>query len=101
MEFSVIGFLFALFICHLLGDYVLQVDYVAKQKATSWYHMVVHCTLYVSPFCWLLGAKYIIFLWLSHFVIDVGKARYHLYDELNDQFLHILMIELIALIMAI
>lgn len=99
MNFTLVSFLFALFICHLIGDYVLQCDYLAKQKAVSWYHMIAHCTLYVSPFCWLLGGKYIVFLWLSHFIIDVGKARYYLYNELYDQFLHILMLEIIFLIM--
>ena len=36
--------------CHLVGDYVLQNDFIAKTKGTNWYHLFVHCTLYILPF---------------------------------------------------
>lgn len=31
--------------CHLIGDYVLQCDFIAKTKGENRYHMLVHCLL--------------------------------------------------------
>ena len=42
--------LFILVICHLIGDYFLQSDFIAKTKGQNWYHLFVHCILYVVPF---------------------------------------------------
>ena len=36
--------------CHLVGDYVLQNDFIAKTKGSNWYHLFVHCALYCLPF---------------------------------------------------
>lgn len=33
--------------CHLVGDYVLQSDFIAKTKGSNWYHLFVHCGLYI------------------------------------------------------
>lgn len=42
--------LFKLVMCHLVGDYVLQIDFIAKTKGENWYHLLVHCLLYCLPF---------------------------------------------------
>ena len=34
-----------LIMCHLIGDYVLQIDFIAKSKGDNWYHLFVHCAL--------------------------------------------------------
>ena len=43
---SLIETLFRLVMCHLVGDYVLQIDFIAKTKGENWYHLIVHCLLY-------------------------------------------------------
>lgn len=35
-----------LILCHLIGDYVLQIDRIADTKGTNMYHLFVHCALY-------------------------------------------------------
>ena len=35
--------------CHLVGDYVLQSDFIAKTKGSNWYHLFVHCAM--KTFC--------------------------------------------------
>lgn len=76
------------FICHLIGDYVLQNDYIAKTKCTNWYHLLVHSVLYCVPFIFLLELHYIFLLAISHFIIDAAKARYNVIDYKTDQILH-------------
>ena len=29
--------------CHLIGDYVMQSDFLANTKGKNWYHLIVHC----------------------------------------------------------
>lgn len=36
-------------LCHLIGDYVLQCDFIAQTKGKNWYHLFVHCALYCVP----------------------------------------------------
>lgn len=31
--------LFRLVVCHLIGDYCLQSDFIAKTKGQNWYHL--------------------------------------------------------------
>ena len=33
--------LILLVFCHLVGDYVLQNDFIAKNKGSNWYHLFV------------------------------------------------------------
>lgn len=75
--------------CHLIGDYVLQIDFIAKSKGTNIYHLLVHCFLYCVPFyivfgvCWQLAV-----LFITHIIIDLLKARYKLIPYWLDQVLH-------------
>ncbi len=86
---SIIELFFKLIVCHLLGDYFLQVDYIAKTKGDNWYHLLVHCFLYVLPFYWLFGLNWqMIVILVSHFVIDALKARYKKINYITDQILH-------------
>ena len=36
--------------CHLLGDYVLQGEFIATTKGKNYYHLFVHSFLYCVPF---------------------------------------------------
>ena len=63
--------------CHLVGDYVLQIDFIAKTKGENWYHLMVHCLLYCLPFYLAFGFVWQIFALLAvHIVVDAMKARY-------------------------
>lgn len=85
--------IFLLVMCHLVGDYVLQTDFIALTKGQNWYHLIVHCGLYILPFyicfgfTWQLG-----FLFISHLVIDSLKARYEKIDYTTDQVWHYLLL---------
>ncbi len=75
--------------CHLIGDYVLQIDFIAKSKGSNLYHMFVHCALYCVPFAYLYGIDWrLCVIFISHIVVDLAKARYHAISYVEDQFLH-------------
>ena len=83
--------LFKLVLCHLVGDYVLQVDFIAKSKGNNIYHLLVHCLLYCLPFYIVFGFVWqLIPLLILHIVIDLLKARYKLIPYWLDQVLHYL-----------
>lgn len=44
-------------LCHLMGDYVLQCDFIAQTKGKNWYHLFVHCC---TILCSVLGG-----IWLD------------------------------------
>lgn len=80
-----------LLLCHLIGDYVLQNDFIATQKGENWYIMFVHCTLYLLSFyicfglCWQLFAIYAV-----HLIVDPLKAKLGKINDMQDQILHYL-----------
>lgn len=75
--------------CHLVGDYVLQCDFIAKTKGENWYHLLVHCALYVLPFYVVFGLTWqLLFIFLTHVFIDALKARYKVISYPTDQILH-------------
>ena len=78
-----------LILCHLVGDYVLQCDFIAKTKGSNLYHLFVHCALYCLPFVLLYGIDWKIgVLFASHIIIDVLKARFNKISYMIDQILH-------------
>jgi hypothetical protein len=75
--------------CHLLGDYVLQSDYIATTKGKNLYHLIVHSFLYAVPFYFIFGYDYKIYIIIiSHIIIDSLKARYKVVDYMTDQIFH-------------
>ncbi len=84
-----IRLILTLIFCHLIGDYVLQTDYIAKTKGTNWYHLIVHCMLYCLPFFVIYGLTWqLLFIFVTHMVIDPIKARYNKINYITDQLLH-------------
>ena len=78
-----------LILCHLVGDYVLQCDFIAKTKGSNFYHLFVHCALYCLPFVLLYGIDWKIgVLFVSHIIIDVLMARFNKISYMIDQILH-------------
>ncbi len=79
----------ALIFCHLVGDYVLQTDFIAKTKGENWYHLIVHCALYCLPFFLFFGLTWqLLFIFIMHVIIDPLKARYNKINYATDQLLH-------------
>ena len=75
--------------CHLIGDYVLQCDFIAKTKGENCYHLFVHSVLYCLPFYIVFGMNVnLLVLFISHVVVDAGKARYKKIGYIEDQLLH-------------
>ena len=83
--------LITLVLCHLVGDYVLQSDYIAKTKGENWYHLFVHSALYCVPFMIVCGTSMpecIFALFVTHMFIDAMKARYKKINYTMNQTLH-------------
>lgn len=81
--------IFLIIMCHLIGDYVLQSDFIAKTKGENWYHLFVHCALYVLPFYLCFGFdQQLAFIFVTHIIIDAAKARWKAINYMEDQFLH-------------
>lgn len=78
-----------LIICHFVGDYLFQTDYLAQGKCKDWYLLIAHCVLYCVPFVicfgfvWQLGV-----IFLVHIVVDTLKARFKLIPFWADQLIH-------------
>ena len=81
--------LFLIIICHLMGDYVLQSDFIAQTKGENWYHLLVHCSLYVVPFYVIFGFDWkLLLLFITHIIIDPLKARWNKINYATDQVFH-------------
>lgn len=90
---------FKLIISHVIGDYVLQCDYIAKTKGDNWYHLLVHCILYCVPFYFFFGFDWrLLIIFASHIVIDALKARFHRISYITDQLLHYLVLMIYVVI---
>lgn len=76
-------------VCHFVGDYLFQTDYLAQGKGKDWYLLLAHCVLYCVPFIICFG-----FVWQLavifgvHIIVDALKARYKLIPLWADQLLH-------------
>lgn len=85
--------------CHLLGDYPLQPDFIANTKGSNWYHLFVHCALYCIPFAVAFGIDIrLLILFVTHFLVDMLKARYKAISYGVDQTLHYLVALVLYLI---
>ena len=78
-----------LILAHLIGDYVLQIDFIAQSKGKNFYHLLVHCLLYCLPFYVVFGFVWqLIPLLTLHILIDLLKAKYKLIPYWLDQVIH-------------
>lgn len=78
-----------LVLCHLIGDYVFQSNFIASTKGENVYHLFVHCALYTLPFLIVFGFTWHAFIiFTTHMIIDPLKAKYHKLSYLEDQVLH-------------
>lgn len=82
--------IYKLLLCHFIGDYVLQTDYLATTKGNNWWHLIAHCMTYTTVFLLLFGFDCrIVIILISHLIIDSAKARYKKINYMSDQILHI------------
>ena len=80
---------FKLVMCHLVGDYVIQSDFITKTKGENWYHLLVHCLLYCLPFYLAFVFVWKLFVPLGvHVVVEAEKARYKKIVYAADQAIH-------------
>ena len=80
-----------LIFCHLVGDYILQSNFIATTKGSNWYHLFVHCTLYSLPFFLTFGLTWqLSVIFVIHMIVDPLKARYGKISYLTDQIIHYL-----------
>lgn len=88
-----------LILCHLIGDYVLQNDFIAKTKGENIYHLLVHCILYCVPFYLCFGFVWqLAVIFVTHVIIDALKARYKKINYIVDQVLHYLLLGLYLIV---
>ena len=79
--------------CHLIGDYVLQSEFLATTKGKNYYHLFVHCFLYCIPFCVVFGfSAHIVSIFVVHLIVDNLKARYNSISYAEDQLIHYLVL---------
>ena len=58
-------------IAHLIGDYILQNDWIANEKTKRTIPALIHICLYGIPFYFLVGFSYsLLFIIGTHFFID-------------------------------
>lgn len=73
---------------HLIGDYVLQTDFIAKTKSNNIYHLLVHCLLYIVPFYLFFGLDFrLLIILISHIITDLLKAKEKI-NYFTDQLIH-------------
>ena len=81
--------LMVLVFCHLVGDYVLQSNFLATTKGENWYHLFVHCALYCLPFAIVFSITWqLAYIFVMHVITDALKARYHKIGYVTDQIVH-------------
>lgn len=70
-------------ILHLLGDYVTQTHWMAREKVKSWYAAFVHALVYSCPFILLTSsAAAFLTILVTHCVIDrFSLAKYVLFAK--------------------
>ena len=78
-------------ICHCLGDYFFQTEYLALNKGKNNYLLFVHCVTYCVSFILKFGLSWKIYLiFIIHFFTDLLKAKYDYISLETDQIIHYL-----------
>lgn len=71
--------IFLLLSVHFLSDFILQSDWMAKNKSKSNEALLAHTTMYCLPFWAIFGWKYALVNMALHTVIDYGTSRVNSY----------------------
>lgn len=72
--------LIGIFICHWVGDFLLQSRYMADNKYNHTGVLAQHCGLYMIPFV-IFGWKFMLLAGILHFPVDylTSRANHWLY----------------------
>lgn len=66
-------------LAHLVGDYLFQTDWMAKNKKNDWFVCLVHITCYMIP--WIIGAT---FWWsIAWWQLLLIGAQHYIQDRSN------------------
>ena len=58
-------------VAHMIGDYIIQNDFIAIEKTKKTVYALIHVALYAIPFYFIVGFSYPLLLIIaSHFFID-------------------------------
>lgn len=57
-------------LCHLVGDYLLQNDWMATNKTKKHLPAIIHSIVYSLPFLFITSPLQVLFIALAHFPID-------------------------------
>lgn len=70
-------------ILHLIGDYILQNDWMARTKTSKTLAALCHATVYSIPFILLTQSPQALFvIWFTHLLIDRFRlARYVIFAK--------------------
>ena len=72
---------------HLIGDYLTQTDWMARNKMRSTWAAVCHSVVYAAPFFLIGSWQAVLVIWSTHLLIDrFGLARYVVFakNKLTD-----------------
>lgn len=63
---------------HLIGDYITQTDWMAKEKTKQSFAALTHATVYALPFALIAPSGVALWaIWFTHYLIDrLRLARY-------------------------
>ena len=105
---------------HLVGDWMLQNEWMARNKQRHWFNsaILVHCTVYTGTLLLALwwadqanpAPPYLLFsvmVFLSHWLIDAGRladrwgrllrqSRFHFVQIMVDQTMHLLVLAVLV-----
>lgn len=69
---------FGLLIAHMLGDYVIQSDWMAAEKTKRWWPAVAHAATYTLPFLIVTRSPLaLLVIGVTHAVIDRYRLARH------------------------
>ena len=78
-------------ICHCLGDFFFQTEFLSLNKGQNNYLLFVHCVTYCVPYILKFGLSWkICLIFIVHFCTDLSKAKYDLISFETDQIIHYL-----------
>lgn len=75
----ILGFLF-----HLVGDYLLQNDWMANEKTKNFLPAFLHATIYSIPFMFLVSWEAWLVIYVTHFFIDRYRLATYWIQAINS-----------------
>jgi hypothetical protein len=83
MLYIPVNYVVLIFICHFIGDFLLQSDKMAVNKSKDWWQLTRHVLAYSVPFM-LFGYQYALLNAGLHFFVDALTSRMTSYFWKND-----------------